>query len=1025
MRSQPSVIDREAVLQAAQKYTDKKKYDRAIVEYQKIIQVDPSDARTLLKMGDLQVKMGAHAEAIATYERVGRQYAQQGFHVKAVWVYKQIREILNKHVPQLEERYGHIGPKLAELYHQLGLTSDALATLDEVAQRLTRQGREKEAIELFRKAVDLDSQNPLPYLRLAEALSRARDPEGAATVFGQAASMLIKRQRPDDAIKVIERLLHHKPDPAQARIAAELYLGRGEPNDGMQALSKLQISFQANPKDLDTLALLSRAFSTIGQANKGIEVRKEMARIAREQGKFDLFRQLLDELLRTAPHDEQVKQLAASGDSTASAPPPAAKQALKVPTPPARQSSAPKISRPRDDAPIVHLDPEDDELAEELDLDESALMAEVQTDDRRPPPAPSSEAYVVHSADISEYDGPEMTVEEEPFAPEGSNEAQIAEILEEASSLRRRRMYSAALESLRIGLEMDPRAFELRYALHDVLVEAGRMDDAVDEMFVTVSLQLDALDGEGAARSLHDILSIDPGNQRALHTLSELGYEAPLPTYDETYEADLGAPASEAAPIELRNSHSPHDQRDSYTSAPDYPRSPRFALDSPSEPPPRHGAPDEPLSAADVFGRTSSEAVTDDLYDPEAPLPTYELDEIGQDDGAGPMLMPAGHAPGRTSRLGVVDDPFGTEEPLPAFPLEPPESEISSFGSARPLAAAPNLDSPDTEMSRAATTQTDHAQMGAPIAEYSGEGYAAAAYEGFAGGLQPSRRPAGEGSSMRPIAELEDALEEADFFASRGLFDDARAVLSEQLARLPNHPLLNERMHELEQQEQAAAQTSGTRAMPGGNGGPEDRSFDIAASLDAMESLDEATGPVDPLVHGQVDVEEVFAKFKEGVNKQISADDADMHYDLGIAYKEIGKLDDAIKEFELAVRDPNRACICESMIGMIHVDRGATNDAIEAFLRGLHAPVRSADQETMLSFELGNAYELKRNFKEALVYYQRVARWEPNYRDVQDRVRRLSKNAEPEKPVRAVAVGAEDDEFERAFDEMLGRGKMP
>src|SRR5678815_920517 len=102
MRSQPSVIDREALLQSAQKYTDKKKYDRAILEYQKIIQVDPGDARTLLKMGDLQVKMGAYAEAIATYDRVGRQYAQQGFHVKAVWVYKQIREILHKHVPQLE-----------------------------------------------------------------------------------------------------------------------------------------------------------------------------------------------------------------------------------------------------------------------------------------------------------------------------------------------------------------------------------------------------------------------------------------------------------------------------------------------------------------------------------------------------------------------------------------------------------------------------------------------------------------------------------------------------------------------------------------------------------------------------------------------------------------------------------------------------------------------------------------------------------------------------------------------------------
>ena len=98
-------IDREKVLAAAQKYVEKKKYDRAVVEYQKVIQEDPNDARTLLKMGDLQSKMEAYADAVATYERVGKFYASQGFALKAIAVYKQIREIIAKHVPQLEDKY--------------------------------------------------------------------------------------------------------------------------------------------------------------------------------------------------------------------------------------------------------------------------------------------------------------------------------------------------------------------------------------------------------------------------------------------------------------------------------------------------------------------------------------------------------------------------------------------------------------------------------------------------------------------------------------------------------------------------------------------------------------------------------------------------------------------------------------------------------------------------------------------------------------------------------------------------------
>ena len=106
-------LDREKILQAAQKYVEKKKYDKAIAEYQKIIQQDPNDARTLLKIGDLQARMEAYAEAIATYDRVGQFYAAQGFALKAIAVYKQIRELIKKHVPQLEDRYGHIVPKLA------------------------------------------------------------------------------------------------------------------------------------------------------------------------------------------------------------------------------------------------------------------------------------------------------------------------------------------------------------------------------------------------------------------------------------------------------------------------------------------------------------------------------------------------------------------------------------------------------------------------------------------------------------------------------------------------------------------------------------------------------------------------------------------------------------------------------------------------------------------------------------------------------------------------------------------------
>jgi tetratricopeptide (TPR) repeat protein len=902
-------IDREKVLVAAQKYVEKKKYDKAVAEYQKVIQEDPNDARTLLKVGDLQSKMEAYPDAVATYEKVGKFYASQGFALKAIAVYKQIREIIAKHVPQLDEKYGHITPKLAELYQQLGLTSDALAALDEVATRLQRQNRDQEAIEVFRRIVGLDPTNPLPHLRLAEALSRIKENDGAVTEFSLAAAQLSKLGRRDDAIKVFERLLHHKADSTNARAVAELYLARNQPNDGMLALAKLQICFQANPRDFETLGLLARAFNLIGQAAKGIEVQKEMARIARDTGKLDVFRDLLAKLQKLAPNDEGVRRLA-----TASVAPPA--QVASEPPPAAATSTGRHGARPaagEDSYDIADGDIEADEQPLEL----SRRSRHPQADD--------GEVVVESSIEV---------VEEVGDAPElPSGREQLAGILADAASFRRARFHQKSIETLRIGLEIAPRSVEVHELLRDVLVEVGETDQAIDVMLSLAGLQIDGLDGDAAARTLQELLEIDPDNVRATEMLRELGYEL----VEEPSSTQQQAAVEKLPPM-----------RGEYASA--------------------------------------------SSYDPEAPLPSYDLEEIGPEDVAlrsysEPSVraaQPAGATQQtRAAVLDDMDDPFG-EAPLPSFPLDPaPESE-AAFDLVPDLADV-----------------TD------------------------AGLSQPDLGSTQAGLAAAP-PELESVLEEAEFFTSRGLFDDARTIIQEQLARLPNHPLLVERLSEIDAQERGVQNGSGTRPSP--SSAVEDRSFDIAESLGALDGGDRSSGvgqgPAFNAAGDQVDVEEVFAKFKEGVAKQIGADDAQSHYDLGVAYKEMGLIEDAVREFDTAANDPKRACVCHSMIGMIQLERGNLNEAIDAFMRGLQAPDRTKEQDAALSYEIGAAYEVKRMTKQALEYFQRSARLIPGFRDVQDRVRRLQKTEPKPAASRAVAVGA-DDEFDRAFDDILGSGKIP
>jgi tetratricopeptide (TPR) repeat protein len=917
-------IDREKILVLAQKYVEKKRYDRAVVEYQKVIEEDPNDARTLLKIGDLQSKMEEYAGAVGTYERVGRFYASQGFSLKAIAVYKQIREIITKHVPHLEEKYANVTPKLAELYQQLGLTSDALAALDEVATRLQRQGREPEAIEVFRRIAELDPTNPLPHLRLAEALSRSKDADGAVAEFSIAAGQLTKLGRREDALKVIERLLQHRPDAAHARAAAELYLARNAANDGLQALAKLQICFQANPRDLDTLALLARAFNHIGQAAKAIEVQKEMARIARDSGKTELFQEILERLLKLVPNDEAVRQLASAPAGTSSAPPPQAPGRVTASALPANVS---RRESPRDSGSTTATQRVGEPFgasAEDADRDEGSYedVGESEIDDADPGAG-------------SEGDDTDVVVVETEMARPSELSAevreQLAQALSDAASFRRARLPAKAVATLRAAIRAQPRSLELREVLRDVLLEAGRESEAAAELLEIAELQIEALDADEALRTLQDVLAIEPRNARAIEMVRALGYEL---------VEEPAPPDSTTQQTEMQSAQETTD-RDSYEDGPG-------------------GGPQRPGVGA------------------EDPLPSYDLEEIGPEDvaqrayaepsargaaaartGRVDESAPAFAQPRRQYLVNDVDDPFG-EGPLPSFPLEGP-----------------------TETSPRA----------------------------------PPRRG---------TAELESALEEAEFFVTRGLYDDARAILDEQLARLPNHPLLLERLAELNEQEQGVQVGSGTRPSPAAEG-VEDRAFDIAESLGALDG--DPTSGVGSGARGarmdapteQVDVEEVFAKFKEGVARQIGADDAQSHYDLGVAYQAMGLFDDAIREFETAAQDDRRACVCHSMIGMIYLERGNINEAIDSLLRGLEAPERTKEQEASLSYELGAAYEAKKMNKQALESFQRAARLIPTFRDVAERVRRLQK-VEPKQPSRAVAVGA-DDEFDRAFEGILGKGE--
>jgi tetratricopeptide (TPR) repeat protein len=124
------------------------------------------------------------------------------------------------------------------------------------------------------------------------------------------------------------------------------------------------------------------------------------------------------------------------------------------------------------------------------------------------------------------------------------------------------------------------------------------------------------------------------------------------------------------------------------------------------------------------------------------------------------------------------------------------------------------------------------------------------------------------------------------------------------------------------------------------------------------------------------------------LEKPVDESDAETHYDLGLAYKEMGLHDEAIKAFEKVLRSPAREVQCRLMIGMCQRDMGNPSEAIHQFKQGLHAEPSERERQS-LYYEIGVTYEALGDYSEALYYFEMVTKRDPGFADAGARANAL------------------------------------
>jgi pilus assembly protein FimV len=1014
-RSSTVAFNKEKVMDAARRFVDKGQIDKAVKEYLRIVHEDPKDVRVWLKIGDLYAKKGVKQDAIETYLKVARFYHEQGFFLKAVAVYKQILK--------LDSRLVDVILKLAELYRQLGLMSDAMQHFESVAAHFHREGNTKEALATVKKLVDLDPENIATRIKLAELYSKESLVDDAATEFRFACEQLRRQGRQDDFLKVAERLLWHKPDnQALNRELAGLYLAR---NDPRRALQKLQACFKADPRDVETLGLLAQAFQALEQKAKTVSVLKELARIHTENKQKDRSGDVFRKILELVPTDAEA--LAFLG--------PAAQPPARPSTPVVQvlaRASTPMPAQVRASTGDARFN------------FTSELPPYEQASSRMTGSMPLIDEQSLSGVDFAlpEYDDSDFSADMDPppdpraMSAAGERHAEeISKILAETDVYVKYGLHQKAVDHLRRVFTLDAENVEARERLKDIFVSQGREQEAEAELLRLAEVVAPG-DPDRAEVYLQEVLAMNGTHTGAFDLarrfrlrvarMSSASAEVEV-SHDygggssivdaELDDLDLGPPSRTGA----GHSRDSRDSIDEFDPDELIGRPLAHGSPAPGRPPqrPSGGYAQDPDHFEIEFEPSPSQAtrqMSSEVAEALASAHDDDLDDpMGSNTGAPARQWAESLDDGRSLDAQLDDADLGDDidrqvarelghsaagEDLPFDP-----DEARAFDAAVRKAPTPGPQTDAIYVNGFEETDVPPRLVGNVIdtSTYASVPddslHIAGSYDPY--GTESVQTPAsfadptvahGVAAVGLGDSNIEDDLDEAEFYAGQGMYAEAIDGLNALLARCPGHRMVLAKLREIE-----ALAAGGDGSIDAGSDAVGDVGHDsidqaVVGGTDAIDLDDLEEMGVEDLVELDADSRPVHHPKKRQptvmLERPVDEGDSDTHYDLGLAYKEMTLLDDAIKAFEKALRAPGREVQCRVMIGMCLREMGNPSEAIHQFKQGLHAEPIERERQS-LYYEIGITYEVMGDDSEALYFFEMVLKRDPSFADTAARAERL------------------------------------
>ncbi len=964
-------VAREKVIQAAERLVSRGKVDAAIREYRKVLADNPRDTNTLNRVGDLYARLERIEDAVGLFTRIAEQYTEDGFFVKAIAIYKKIIK--------LDPTRLEIYERLAELYHRQGLVNEARTQYQVLIDYYQKHRLPDSAIAICQRMLVLEPTNPshrarladlleqegrIPeaiseYRRIAEQMLGAGQVEGAARVYDKAVEIAS-----DDLLLVeeaVEQLRRAGAEAAAAKLLATA--SRRNPAAGALGRAPREVAppiFEPAPRSVEEAT--ASADEVLGWAKEPALDESGTAWRPGALGKAEVFVEEVELPPEFAEVVGEVFTLDLDSDEEPASlvkpppdllPPPAF---AAEPSPPKQtELEIPLELEPFGDetvrTPASYAAVEDFEEAIDLYIDEEAL--EKTTAELEPRRQDHEDDLVAEAEVLAKY----------------GLRTRALERLDEVFRGNPRHLGAYALQiQLNLEEERYDRVTILANEMASIAADTGQAEEwlPVRERLLAAGFQM-----QGARK----VVAPAAPRPEAEEVDSELGFHM-------AGAVELELPGELELPVELELAAEPEPADEaalSEVAAPPPALTPRPVAEAWLEL--EIEELDLPVPSLEVETEEAPQPVETLAESPEAvagTLPALAPFEPEEEPAALAEEKPA--APARAVRKSldidldatlaqisaVLEDTRSGRKPRRKTAVEPAEETLPPV-EAPPPAAAPAVEAPPAPVAQAAPPP-EKAPATPPAA----------------------RAPAGPGIKV-PLFTEEDL---ADFeIYDLGPASAAKASPPPKAAvPKPGPPAAAKKPEPPPWLDEVGAEPSGPVSEADQLFDDEQEFFDLAAELEQeLRKEEESRG--DEGVFGsphEQTLEEIVEGFKRGVAEHLSPEDYETHFNLGIAYREMGLLDEAIGEFQLAAKDAGKLVDCCSLLGMCFLEKGLPGLAIKWYRRGLDRPGLTDDESLSLLYDLGNAYAIAGDSENAYKTFVDIYGTNSHYRDVVARLEELA-----------------------------------